>query len=152
MEHDVEHALGLPEVHHDEQGAHDHGRHGHEFAEDDHALEFLVVVEIGGQDQHHGRGRHADEIGELRNIQPPGDLTIHARDAETALELVQIDKAAARDDAEQKEQPHIIALGTGKQFLKHGQFSLDEVVDAGLRAQIGLAANTVVGGQGLTHR
>ncbi len=109
-------------------------------------------MEVGGQHQHHGRGRHTHKIGELRDIQPPGHITVHTRDAEAVLELIQVDKAAARDDAEQKEQPHIIALGTGKQFLKHGQFSLDEVVDAGLRAQIGLAADTVVGGQGLTHR
>ena len=50
----VEGALGLAEVHHDEEAAHDDRGDGHEFAEDDHDLELLVVVEVGGQHQHDG--------------------------------------------------------------------------------------------------
>ena len=71
VQHDVEHALGLTKVNHDEQSAHDHGRNGHEFAKNDHALEFFIVVEVRGQHQHNGRGGNTDEVGELRNIQPP---------------------------------------------------------------------------------
>ena len=152
MQHDVEHALGLTKVNHDEQGAHDHGRNGHEFAKNDHALEFFIVVEVRGQHQHNGRGGNTDEVGELRNIQPPRNVAVHAGYGKTVLELIQIHNAAACDQAEQKEQPQVVGLGTFEQFFNHGLSSLYEVVNAGLRAQVGLAANTVVGGQSLPHR
>ena len=61
-------------------------------------------------------------------------------------------KKAEKKQAEQKEQPQVVGLGTFEQFFNHGLSSLYEVVNAGLRAQVGLAANTVVGGQSLPHR
>ena len=151
MQQHVHHALGLAQVHHDEEGAHDHGRDGHEFTEDDHALELLVVVEVGGQHQHDGGSGHTHKIGELRDVEAPRDIAAHAGDGEAFLQLLQVDQAATGDDCEQEEQPQVVGLGTGKQFFKHGLFSLDEVVNAGLGAQIGLAANAVVGGEGLAH-
>ena len=152
VKHDVEHALGLTKVHHDEERAHDHGRDGHEFTKDDHAFELFVVMEVGGQHQHDGRGRHTHEIGELRNVQSPRNVTAEAGDGETVLQLIEVHKAATRDKNQQEDQPHVVGLRTVEQFFKHGLFSLDKVVDAGLGAQAGLAANTVIGGQSLAHR
>ena len=48
MQHHVEHTLRLPKVDHDEEHAHNHGAHGHEFTKDDDPLELLVMVEVGG--------------------------------------------------------------------------------------------------------
>ena len=90
----VHHALGLAQVDHDEEAAHDHGRNGHELAEDDHDLEFLVVMEIGGQNQHNGGSGHTDEVGELGNIETPGHIPAHAGHAETVKQLVDIDAEA----------------------------------------------------------
>ena len=71
MKEHVQHALRLAHIHHDEQHAHDHRADGEEFPEDDHPLEWLVMMEVGRQHQHDGARRHTHQIGELSDVEAP---------------------------------------------------------------------------------
>lgn len=162
MQQHVERPLRLPEVHHDEQHAHDHRSHGHEFTEDDHALEFFIMVEIRGQNKHHRRSGHAHEIGELGDVEAPGHVAAHACDGKPAKDLDKIHAEGKPDESAQTTQPDVVTRPAFEDQFEHGDpcdmlsvsrsMRLDNVVDAGFGAERGLAADGEVFGQGLANR
>jgi hypothetical protein len=123
MEEDVEHAQRLPHVHDDEGHAHRHGGDGEELPEDDDPVELLVVVEVVGDDEHHGGCRHADEEGELADVQAPGHVPAHAGDPESQLELSQVEERAHRDEAGEHDDPAPVPAAPRKRLLHHGRSS-----------------------------
>ena len=150
MQQHVESALRLPEVDHDEEHAHDHGTHGHEFAEDDDPFELLVMVEVGGEHEHHSACGHADEVGELGDVQPPGDVAAHAGDGKADVRLEDVHDEAEAKDCAKEAKPQVEARPAFENQFEHGGL-LDDVVHAGLGAQSGFAADGEVLRQGLTH-
>ena len=86
----VEHALGVTEVDDDEQTAHDDRGHGQELTQDGYPSKGLVVVDIVGQYDHDARGRYADEIGKLSDVESPGYIPAHAGDAQSLKPLIEI--------------------------------------------------------------
>ena len=84
----VPEAVGPPEVHRDERQAHEDRRHREQFAEDDQVVQFLVVVDVDRDDHHHRRRRHADQEGEVGDIDAPRNLVAHAGDDQAVGELL----------------------------------------------------------------
>ncbi len=78
---DVERPVGTAHVHHDEQQAHGHRGHRQEFSQDGDPAEGFIIVQVVRQNYHHGRGRHADQVGKLGDIKAPGDVPAQAGDA-----------------------------------------------------------------------
>ena len=82
--------VGPPDVHGDEEQAHDHRGDGQHLAEHHDLLDRLPVVDVGGDDeQDRGRG-HADEEGEVGDVEPPGNLVPHRGDDQAVLQLVEV--------------------------------------------------------------
>ena len=80
-------AVGPAEIHRDERQAHDDGRHREQLAEDDEVVELLVVVDVNRDHHHHGGGGHADEEGEVGDVNAPRNLVAHAGDDQAVREL-----------------------------------------------------------------
>ncbi len=58
----------------DKQHAHDDGGDSQELAEDRHAREFLVVVQVIGQYHHDRRRGNPHQESELPDVESPGDV------------------------------------------------------------------------------
>ena len=101
----VPEAVGAAEIHGDEGEAHQDGGDRKKLAEDDEVVEVLVLVDVDRDDEHHGRGRHADEEGEVGDVDAPRDLVAHAGDLEARDELLRVgiepDNAEDREGADQ---------------------------------------------------
>ena len=150
VQEQVEGAPGLPEVHHDEPEAHRDGGDGEELAEDRHLAERLEVVQVVGQDHHHRRGGDADEEGELRDVEAPGDVTAQAGDHQPLRELSQVAGAADRHDGEQRDDPGPVAAVSPQCLFEH--IPSQQVVDLGLRAQGGTAPHRGALGEHAANR
>ena len=48
-----------------------------QLAEHDDVVQRVVVVDVRGDDEHDRRGRHADEVREVRDVRAPRDLVDH---------------------------------------------------------------------------
>ncbi len=72
--------IGPADVHRDEQQAHDDGADGQQLAEDGDLPDRLPVVDVGRDDQQHGGRGHADQEGEVADVEGPGDLVAHVGD------------------------------------------------------------------------
>ena len=81
-------AVGPAEVHRHEGQAHEDGRHGEQFAEDDQVVQLLVVVDVDRDHHHHRRRGDADQEGEVGDVDAPGDLVAHAGDDQAVGELL----------------------------------------------------------------
>ncbi len=108
VEEYIEAAHGLTKVDQNEGHAHDQGGDGQKFSHDRNATIGLVVVQVIGQDHHHAAGGHPDEIGEVGDVKPPGDVPAHSRDAQPHLQLPQIKQKGRADAAEKDHNPHPI--------------------------------------------
>jgi hypothetical protein len=101
----VECPHGLPQVDQNEQQAHDDGGDGQKFTQNGDLAIGLVVMQIVGQHHHHASGGHTDQVGEVGDVKPPGDVPAHAGDTETELELHQVEPEAGTDHTQQDDQP-----------------------------------------------
>ena len=112
VQDDVQHTSGLTDVDHDEQQTHDTGGNCHEFAEDDHVFVGLVVVEVVGQHNHDAGGSQTDQVGELGDVETPGDVSAHAGDLQTVHDLVEPCHGAYSDENHQEGEPAVVSFGT----------------------------------------
>src|SRR5262245_29444511 len=65
-------AVRTAEVHRDESAAYQNRRDREQLTEDHQVMQFFVVINIDRNDHHHGGGRHADQEGEVGNVDTPG--------------------------------------------------------------------------------
>ncbi len=120
MKHDVQHAEGLAHIDENKEHTHDDRWYGEKLAENGYPAELLVIVEIIGQDDHDGRGRHADKERELGDVESPGHVPAHPCDAETFIELPHVIQQPEPDDDEQEADQTPVSLVSGKRFFDHG--------------------------------
>ena len=67
-------------VNQDEKQAHDDGGNGQELAQNGNLAVGLVVMQIVGQHHHHSPGGNTDQVGEVGDIKPPGNIPAHPGD------------------------------------------------------------------------
>ena len=115
----VQHARRLAHVHEDEGHAHHDRGDREELAEDRHAPERLVVVQVVRQHHHHGRRGHADEERELRDVEPPGDVAAHAGDAEAGAQLLRVGPGAEAGHRREGGHPRPVAARTVQCLFEH---------------------------------
>ena len=72
---------------------------GQKLSQDGDPAEGLVVVQIVGQHHHDAPGGHADQKGELGDVESPGDIPAHAGDAQAEVQLLQVDAETRRRPA-----------------------------------------------------
>ena len=103
----MEEPFGAAQVDDDEGETHEDGGDGEELAEDDEVMKLLIFVDVDGDDDHDGGVCHADEEGEIRDVDAPGDLVGHVSDDEAIDELpgvgVEADEAYGDEDADPEE-------------------------------------------------
>ena len=84
---EVPEPLRTANVHQHEEQTHDDGAEGQQFAEDGDLPDRLPVVDVGGNDEDDGGGRHADKKREVADVEPPAHLVPHRRQHETGRRL-----------------------------------------------------------------
>ena len=97
-----------PQVHGDKGQAHQDGRHRQEFSEDDQVMQVLVLVDINGNDHHDRRRRHADQEGEVGDIDAPGNFVAHPGDDQPVGKLPAIGVEAEQADDRQQAHPGVV--------------------------------------------
>ncbi len=97
-----------PQVNGHKGQAHQDGRHRQEFSEDDQVMQVLVLIDINGNDHHDGRRRHADQEGEVGDIDAPGNLVAHPGDDQAVGELPAIGVEAQQADHRQHAHPRVV--------------------------------------------
>ena len=107
VRHQVPEAIRAPEIHRDEDQAHYHGGHGEQFAEEHHVVHVPVAVDVRRNNEHHRRGGQADEEGEVRNVDAPGNLIGHAGHAEATDHLLRDCPATHGRNHGPEEHPRI---------------------------------------------
>lgn len=119
MEKNVHQTLRRAQVSDDEEQAQDNHGNGVEFTKNENLAEFLIVMQVFGNNQHYGRGRDTNQEGELRDIESPADVTAHAGDDQAVGKLLPV---AGRPNAHQQEQkgdPTPINFCSSYGFFKH---------------------------------
>ena len=101
--------VGPAQVHRHEGEAHEDGRDGEQFAEDDQVVQLLVVVDVDRDDHHHRRGGHADEEGEIGDVDAPGNLVAHAGGDQAVHELLGVGVEAEQAEDGQHAHPEVVA-------------------------------------------
>jgi hypothetical protein len=56
-------------------------------------------------DQYHRRGGHANQEGEVSDVEPPGNLISHGGHHQTLIELLNVGQDSSDHQAEQKDHP-----------------------------------------------
>ena len=80
--------VGPSQVRCHEHQAHQQGRHGKGFADNDDLLDGSEFIQVRGDDQQH-RGRcHSDQEGEIPNVEAPGNIARHPGFDEPVLDLL----------------------------------------------------------------
>ena len=102
-------AVGTSDVHRDKRQAHQDGGHRQQLSEDHQVVQFLVFIDVDRNHQHDRRGSHADEEGEVGDIDAPGDLICHAGDVQALDELLGVRIEAEQADREQRASPQVVA-------------------------------------------
>jgi len=67
-------------------------------------------VQVVGQHDHDAPGRHTDQEGEVGDVEAPGHVTVHARDAQAEVQLLQVDQEGNPDQAEQQGHPSVVSF------------------------------------------
>ena len=67
------------------------------------------MVEVGGEHEHHSARGHADEVGELGDVQPPGDVAAHAGDGKADVRLEDVHDEAEAKDCAKEAKPQVEA-------------------------------------------
>ena len=88
MQDNVQCPHGFAQIHQNKHQAHGHCGNSQELSKNCDLAEFLDIVKVIGQDHHDGRGCHADQEGELGNIDAPGNVPAHAGYSQAFCELV----------------------------------------------------------------
>ena len=101
--------VGPAEVDRDKSQAHQDRRHGQQLPEDDQVVELLVVVDVDRDDHHHRRRGHADEEGEVGDINAPRDLIAHAGGDQAVHQLLGVGVEAEQADHRQNAHPRVVA-------------------------------------------
>ena len=89
-------AVRPAQVHRHEQQAHDDHGDGQQLAEDHHVVQVHVAVDVDGDHQHDRRGGQAHQVGEVGDVQAPGDLVGHAGGDQAVDELLAVGVQAAQ--------------------------------------------------------
>ena len=105
---EVPEPVGPPDVHGDEEQAHHHGGDGEHLPKHRDLLDRLPVVDVGGDDQEHRRGRHADQEGEVGDVEPPRHLVPHRGDDQAVLHLVDVREGPDPDEDQQAGDPGVV--------------------------------------------
>ncbi len=119
MEDDVQHTLGLSNVDDDETETHDNGSDSHEFTHNYHAFELLVMMEVVRQYDHNTGCSETDKVGELCNIETPGNITVKTGDGHPFLKLSQICAETGTDNEQQETNPSPVFRSASKSFFEH---------------------------------
>jgi len=109
---EVEAALGVAHVGDDEHERHDDGADREDLAEDRYVLDRAPVVDVGRDHEHDGRGGDADEEREVPDVEGPGDLVAHVRDAEPVADLLAPGEAAPDHEHEEEADPRVVETAT----------------------------------------
>ena len=101
----VPEAVRPADVHQHEQQAHHDSAHGKQFAVHHDFTNGLPVVDVRGDDQHHGGGGHPNQEREVPDVEAPAHLVPHGRDRQTGLHLGRIRRHPRRDERNQEGHP-----------------------------------------------
>ncbi len=108
QEHVVE-AVGTAQVHGHEQQAHDDRGDGQELAENHQIMHLAVLVDVGGNHQHHRGGGHAHQEREVGDVQAPRHLVGHARGRQALDQLLAVGMHAHQREDGQDAHPEVVA-------------------------------------------
>jgi len=100
MQKHVHHAGRLAEIDENKKDTHKDGRNGQKLAQNGDFAERLVVVQIVRQHQHDRRGGNTNQKSKLGDVQTPGNVAAHARNAQAVIQLAQVKGKTDRDDDE----------------------------------------------------
>ena len=120
MQQDIHDAGWLAEINEDEQYAHDDGGDSQELTQHGDLSECLVVMQVVGQYQHNGRRSNTYQERELGDIKPPGNVPAHSRNAQTVIELVQIEENSYCHHHKQEDDPDPVSAAAFQGFFQHG--------------------------------
>ena len=101
----VPETVGPPDIDHHEHQAHHNGADGQQFPVEDDLPNGLPVVDVSGNNQHHGGGRHAHQEREVPDVEAPAHLVAHGGQGESVAHLVGIGQRSGDDQHAQRRQP-----------------------------------------------
>src|SRR5205807_323158 len=92
------------EVNGHEEEAHNDRGDREQLAEDHEIVQFLIIINVNGDDHHHGRSGDADEEGEVRDVNAPRNFVAHSGDDEAVNELLGV--SIEPEEANGGKEPH----------------------------------------------
>src|ERR1051325_385963 len=105
----VPEAIGPAQIHRDEREAHNDGRDREQLAKDDEIMQLLVVVNVNGDDHHHGRCGDAHQESEVRDVNSPRNFITHPGDKQSVYELLRVGIDAEQDENGEDAHPRVVA-------------------------------------------
>jgi hypothetical protein len=110
--HQMPDELGSPEIDRDEEHAHDDGCDREQFTDDHDFANRAPIVDVCGNDQYDGSGRHSDQECEVSDIETPGNLVAHVRSDQSVFDLMNVGSHTHRDQDSEHQQPDVVVPAT----------------------------------------
>ena len=100
---------GVAQIHENKHQAHDQGANGHNLTDDHNLVQIFVVEDLGWQDYHNGRRRHAHQKREVGYIESPTHDIGHIGCGEPYIKLNDVRIDPKHHQKGQKAQIELIA-------------------------------------------
>ena len=98
-------AVRATKVNGNKEQAHDDRDNGEEFSEYHKVVEIFILVDVYRDNEHYGGCGDSDEIGEVGDVETPGDLVGHACGCEPLDELLGVCVKPKESDDRKDEHP-----------------------------------------------